>query len=183
MATVISHSVAALAVGKAFAPPAMPPKFWILTAICAALPDVDVITFSFNIRYGDMLGHRGLTHSFPFAVILCLLIVWLFFQEAIAGSLAWFTLLLYFFVVTASHGLLDALTNGGLGVAFFAPFNSNRYFFPWRPIEVSPIGIQPFFSARGAAVLFSELRWIWIPSAVLIAVAGVCRRAFGQDWP
>ena len=41
MATVISHSIAALAMGKVFAPEGMPPKFWILTAVCAALPDID----------------------------------------------------------------------------------------------------------------------------------------------
>jgi len=181
MATVISHSIAALAVGKAFAPTGMPPKFWILTAICAALPDTDVITFSLNIRYGDMLGHRALTHSFSFALVLSLLVVSAFFREVTTGSVASFTLLFYFFVVTASHGVLGATTNGGLGVAFFAPFSSNRYFLPWRPIEVSPIGIQPFFTSRGAAVLWSELKWIWLPSAVLIAAAGACRKAFGQN--
>ncbi len=183
MATVISHSIAALAVGKAFAPPNMPPKFWTLTAICAALPDADVITFSFNIRYGDMLGHRGLTHSFLFALAVSLLIVPIFFRQVTLGSATWFTLLLYFFIVTASHGVLDALTNGGLGVAFFAPFTNNRYFFPWRPIEVSPLGIEPFFTTRVVAVLLSELTWIWLPSGVVIAVSWVYGRKLGQFWP
>ena len=68
----------------------------------------------------------------------------------------------YFAAVTASHGILDALTDGGLGIAFFSPFDTHRYFFPWRPIQVSPIG-PGFFSARGVRVLASELRWIWIP--------------------
>jgi inner membrane protein len=62
--------------------------------------------------------------------------------------------------VIASHGLLDAMTTGGLGVAFFAPFSAERYFFPWRPILVSPIGIERFLSPRGAAVLMSELQWV-----------------------
>ena len=31
-----------------------------------------------------------------------------------------FALVTYFFLATASHGVLDAMTNGGLGVAFFA---------------------------------------------------------------
>src|SRR6267378_8050335 len=44
----------------------------------------------------------------------------------------------FFFLATASHGLLDAMTNGGLGVAFFAPFCDTRYFLPWQPIVVSP---------------------------------------------
>jgi hypothetical protein len=37
------------------------------------------------------------------------------------------------FLATASHGVLDATTNGGLGVAFFSPFDNRRYFLPWRP--------------------------------------------------
>ena len=45
----------------------------------------------------------------------------------------------------ASHGVLDALTDGGPGVAFLAPFDDTRYFFPWRPIRVSPLW-RGFFS-------------------------------------
>jgi len=82
----------------------------------------------------------------------------------------------YFFLATASHGLLDAMTDGGLGVAFFAPFDNHRYFLPWTPIRVSPLGIGRFFTSRGFAVLQSELLWIWVPSAVLLASALLLRR-------
>jgi len=77
---------------------------------------------------------------------------------------------LLFFFITASHGLLDALTDGGLGVAFFSPFNTRRYFFPWRPLHVSPIGAVSFFSPRGVRVLQSELVWVWLPVLVATAV-------------
>ena len=176
MATIISHSIAALAVGKAFAPEGMPPRFWVLTAACAMLPDLDVISFAFGIRYGHMLGHRGITHSFAFALILSCVVVLLFFRDASLFSGYWWFLIAYFFVVTASHALLDALTNGGLGVAFFAPFNNQRYFFPWRPIEVSPIGAEAFMSVRGVQVLLSEIKWIWTPSAVLVVIASIVQR-------
>jgi inner membrane protein len=62
------------------------------------------------------------------------------------------------------------MTDGGLGVAFFAPFTNSRYFFRWTPIRVSPIGISNFLSARGLAVVRSELLWIWLPTVVLAAV-------------
>ena len=83
----------------------------------------------------------------------------------------------FLFVCTMSHGVLDAMTNGGLGVAFFAPFHNERYFFPWTPIRVSPIGVG-FFSARGLATLRSELLWVWGP-CVIAAILGrvVSRRA------
>ena len=175
MPTVITHSVAALALGKAFAPTGMPTKFWLLTAGCAMLPDLDVIAFVFDIRYSHMLGHRGLTHSFPFALVLSPVVVLLFFREVSLFSGHWWILACYFFVVTASHPLLDALTNGGLGVALFAPFSNERYFSPVRPIEVSPIGVDAFLSPWGRRVIISEFKWIWLPSGVLVAVASIYR--------
>ncbi len=63
------------------------------------------------------------------------------------------------------------MTAGGLGVPFFSPFTNARYFFPWCPIRVSPIGLSRFFTERGLEVLQSELLWIWLPSALLAAFA------------
>lgn len=106
-----------------------------------------------------------------FAAILALAVVVLFFKETPRISKQWWALFGYFFFVTASHGVLDALTNGGPGIAFFAPFDNSRYFFPWRPFEVSPLGIEPFLGPRGWAVIVSELKWLWIPSAGLALLA------------
>jgi inner membrane protein len=171
VATVISHGVAAIAISKAFTPGRMPARFWVLSVVCAMLPDIDVVSFSLGIRYSDMLGHRGLTHSLPFALIVGSLAAWLTLQEPSQSGKTWLVFLIYFFIVTASHGVLDAMTNGGIGVAFFAPFSNHRYFLPWRPIEVSPIGLDFFFTSRSLAVLWSEIKWIWIPSALVFAAA------------
>ena len=69
----------------------------------------------------------------------------------------------FLFMSTISHSILDAMTTGGSGVAFFAPFDNTRYFLPWRMIKVSPIGLQKFLSEWGLAVLKSEFIWIGIP--------------------
>jgi inner membrane protein len=144
------------------------------------LPDADVIGFAFGVRYADAIGHRGLSHSFFFAVVVGFIVATLYGEWR--RSRIW--LAAYFALVTASHPLLDALTNGGLGVALFAPVSNERYFFPWRPIDVSPIGAN-FFSDRGVRVLVSELRWIWIPSALFVAAVslGRIRRRAGLDGP
>lgn len=55
-----------------------------------------------------------------------------------------------------SHAVLDALTDGGLGVMMFYPFSESRFFFPWQPLRVSPIGLQGFLRGWGPVVL-SEL--------------------------
>lgn len=178
MPTIFSHSIAALAVGHAVAPSGMPAKFWVASAVCAALPDIDVVSFAFGVRYTDMWGHRGITHSFSFALVLGVVVALLFFREVPILSSYWLLLASYFFIITSSHAVLDALTNGGLGVALFAPFTNDRYFFPWRPIEVSPIGLDAFLSGRGLAVVLSEIKWIWFPSGVIVVAAWFLRRRF-----
>jgi inner membrane protein len=48
------------------------------------------------------------------------------------------------------------MTDGGLGVALLWPFTMRRYFLPWRPIPVAPIGMA-FFSVPGLRVAAVEL--------------------------
>jgi inner membrane protein len=178
MASAFSHAFAAVALGKAYTGKRMPWRFWALAVASAVLPDADVISFGFGIPYGSMFGHRGITHSLPFALAWAFLVVWCEFKQVARFSRRWWGLLAFFFVVTASHGVLDALTNGGRGVAFFAPFSSARYFFPWHGIEVSPISVTQFLSQRGGAVLRSEAKYIWVPCFLLWLGAWLFRKWF-----
>ncbi|MDQ3565897.1 MAG: metal-dependent hydrolase [Pseudomonadota bacterium] len=147
-------------------------KLVLLGAICAVIPDLDVIGFTFGVRYGAVWGHRGLTHSIVFAGLLAA-VTTAFWVQGVPGL--HFSVFLFLFLSTLSHPILDACTDGGLGVAFFAPFRVKRYFFPKRPIAVPPIGIAAFFSARGWQVMKSEFRWIWLPAMVLIALGHVLK--------
>jgi len=165
--TILTHAVSALGLGALFHRREVPGGIWVLGAVCAMVPDLDVIGFPLGIPYGHLLGHRGLSHSLAFAAALAALLVGLFYRRGAPGLGPW-TLGLFLFAATASHGLLDACTDGGLGVAFFAPFANHRFFFPFRPIEVSPIG-RHFFSGRGLEVLKSELLWVWVPAILLAA--------------
>src|SRR6267142_4071486 len=174
MPTIFSHAIFASAVGKVYAPKPMPLRFWVLTATCAMLPDVDAIGFAFGVPYDSMLGHRGLTHSIAFALLVGFVVGMFAFGKPPAGF-GRLQLTLYFTLITLSHPLLDAFTNGGLGVALFAPFSAQRYFFPWRPIEVSPIGMR-FFSVRGLEVLGSEIVWVWLPALLIYLATKMYRR-------
>ncbi len=134
----------------------------VLAVISAILPDVDVVSFKLGYAYEHCLGHRGFTHSILFAVLWSLLASVLFGKK---NKLLFFTVVL---LSTLSHALLDAMTTGGLGVGFFIPFENTRYFFDWRPILVSPIGIKRFFSDWGLRVIISELIWIGLPCVVIL---------------
>lgn len=148
----------------------MPWRFWLLAIGCSAGPDLDVGLHAYGIEYADPWGHRGLTHSLLFASVLAVMLVsWAFRRDAPLLSRCWWALVAFFFAITASHGLLDAFTDGGLGIAFFAPFSETRYFMPWRPLLVSHFGVGSLFTPYGLRVLLSEFVWVWLPIGAVTA--------------
>ncbi|UUY09958.1 metal-dependent hydrolase [Pseudomonas sp. J452] len=171
MTTLISHPLPLLAVGLALGPRIIPPRLLLVGLLFTLLPDADMLAFKLGIAYTDAFGHRGFSHSLlfagltgVFAALACRLLD--------CGPLKAF---IWIALATASHSLLDAATDGGLGVAWLWPWSEQRFFLPWRPIEVSPF-INGFFSQRGLAVLASEARWVWLP-CLLVAVGGLLLRA------
>lgn len=174
MASAFSHAIVALAMGKAFQNKELSWRELFLGAFCSVVPDFDVIGLYVGIQYGDVWGHRGLTHSIVFAALLAASLVAVWYRGK--DMLAMTGIFLYFFLCTLSHGMLDAMTNGGLGVAFFSPFDATRYFFPVRPVLVSPIGVSEFFGEYGVRILASEAIWIWLPSGVAFLMLRVAQR-------
>lgn len=154
MPTILTHPAPAL-LRTWF--PSLPTRVVVAAVIGSMLPDADVIAFALRVPYGSLFGHRGFTHSIFFAVLAALLLTLAMRPPRFAPAFA------FIFACTMSHALLDALTNGGMGVAFFSPFSNQRYFFPWTPIRVSPIG------RLNLRVLASEARWVWL----LVAVLGI----------
>jgi inner membrane protein len=180
MASAFSHAIASVAIGKISLLRKTDMKFWLLGAFCAVVPDADAIGYNMGVPYGSVWGHRGITHSLFFAALLAFAITHFFYRSEKPYSKRWWGLLGFFFMATASHPVLDAMTTGGLGVAFFAPFNNERYFFPFRPIRVSPISISRFFTDRGIEVLKSEFIWVWIPSFILMGIAALVKKLRAQ---
>lgn len=165
MPTILTHAVVPLAMYVASERERVPPQMLAAGLAAAMLPDADVAAFVLHIPYADAFGHRGASHSLLFALMVAAL------GASAAKPLRSNPLQVaaWLFVCTISHPLLDAITSGGLGVALAWPWSDARWFAPWRPIRVSPIGTG-FFSARGMETLLSELRWVWLP---LFAGAGV----------
>ena len=174
MPTFPTHAAAALAIGSVFPRTTLPFGYRVAGAVCAVLPDADVIGFAFGIEYGDFLGHRGFTHSLCFAALMALTVVLIPLGGGAGGARG--SVWLYLFLATASHGVLDAFTNGGLGIALLAPFDTTRYFFPVRPIVVSPIGLAGLVSLRTVRVLASEALFVWLPAAAFAGIVTRLRR-------
>jgi inner membrane protein len=178
MASAFTHAVAAASIGAVFSHRGWPLRFWVLGAVCAIAPDADVVGVPLGIAFGSVFGHRGLTHSLLFAAALAVVVARCSgrIPESVSRPRLW----LYLFLAGASHGVLDALTNGGPGIAFFAPFDNTRYFFPVRPVVVSPLGVRRFFSEWGLRVMESELLWIWLPSLIFVGLVVIVRRRLNR---
>jgi len=161
MPTVLSHPAVPLAVGLALGQHIIPRRLLIAGAVASVVPDLDVIGMHMGMHYPSVFGHRGITHSLLFALAMGLLA---------ALSYAWFETtrpkaFAFIFASTASHGLLDMMTNGGSGIPLWWPLSNDRFTLPWRVIEVSPLSLEPFLNSAGL-ILRSELFWVWLPSVV-----------------
>ena len=178
MPTILTHAVVAGGLGGVLTRfRRMPPLFWLLAAGLSILPDADVIAWPLGIPWGTPWAHRGISHSFPTALLVAFLVARLAHRPL---KLPFFWLWGFYFLAMASHGFLDAFTNGGPGVAFLAPFDDTRYFFPWRPLVVSPIGLD-VLSDWGLRTIVSEMVWVWAPTGVLVGAAWLARpRAAGR---
>ena len=139
-----------------------------LLVALSLLPDVDVVAFALGIPYGAPFGHRGAIHSLTFALLAGMLVwAWATWRRRPAFAIAVTGCL-----VVASHGLLDTLTDGGKGIALLWPFSNERYFAPWRPIPVAPIGARLFSTAGIRLMLYEAL--LFLP---VFLVAGWPRRS------
>lgn len=166
MPTILTHAAVPLALGICLGRQMISPRLMAAGMLAAIVPDADVIGFKFGIAYLDNFGHRGASHSIAFALLLgCL--ASLMAKPLQSSRLTAFCLIA---IATVSHGLLDMCTNGGEGVALFWPLSGQRWFFPWQVIEVSPIALKKVFSARGLAVLLSEIIWVWLPLTLACAL-------------
>jgi inner membrane protein len=163
MPTVLSHPAVPLAVGLGLGGGVVPLRLLLAGVAASVLPDLDVLAFRLGIPYHSALGHRGFSHSPVFAALVGLL--GCCFPGALGASRL--RVFAFLFVSVASHGILDAFTTGGRGVAFLWPFSSERFFAPLQVIAVAPIRIERFFSPWGINVVLSELKWIWAPCAFL----------------
>jgi inner membrane protein len=202
MPTFVGHSMVGLSVcvplqrtplGKVMSFPC-----WLaLMVIVSLLPDLDVLMLRW-FPYSHPLSHRGLGHSLLFALVVAFCIT---MSCNLAGILhgKLFTFILVWLLVASvmgMHGLLDALTDGGLGIGLLSPLNLRRYFFPIRPIPVALLSpadmlspymlhvytvevalFTPFCLAAwlsGADLsgmpIFSAFRW---PAATALVVGGV----------
>ena len=172
MPTVFTHAAIPLVMGIGLGERVISRRLLVAGVVASMIPDLDVLAFRFHIAYADSFGHRGASHSLVFAAWLA--VVARLFARPLKSTRSIGAV--FVGLSAASHGVLDAFTNGGYGAALWWPFSSARVFAPWQVIEVSPLSLRRVFSARGWEVLQSELMWVWLPAMLLGALLVLVRR-------
>jgi inner membrane protein len=161
MPTVISHPAVPLAIAIGLGSGVISRRLLVAGIAASIVPDLDV----YIGPWWGAISHRGVTHTVLFALMCGLAAALL--ARALRATPA--TAFVFVFAATLSHPLLDMCTNGGSGIPLLWPLPHERWFMPFRPIEVSPLGIAPFFSQRGLEVLLSEMKWVWLPALLVAA--------------
>ena len=172
MPTILTHAAVPLALGLGLGAPTISRRLLATGIVASVLPDLDVLAFRFNVAYSDDFGHRGVSHSLLFSLLLASLAV------AFSKNLKASRHTVFWFVAfcAASHGVLDTFTNGGHGVALFWPLSSERFFAPWQVIEVSPLSLRRIASPKGLQVMQSEFLWVWLPATLSFVMLLLVRR-------
>ncbi len=172
MTTLVTHPLLPYTIGKLAG---MPGRVIACGAVLSLLPDADVIVEALIPNLPHALAHRGATHSIAFAVLMALVAMRFAAPQEARFSRPWWGILLYLVLCGVSHGLLDALTHFGDGVAFFWPVVDVRYLFMFQPMQASPF-LNDFFSIWGLRVLMAEAQWIWLPCFAVLLVQATLRR-------
>ncbi|WP_428331640.1 metal-dependent hydrolase [Mucilaginibacter sp.] len=100
-------------------------KAMLFGALAANLPDIDTVFGLFEPGDQALLLHRGITHSISFAILVGLLLAWLFHRWYCSIGFGAFGV--FFCVELGLHDLLDSCTSYGTGL--LEPFVHTRYSF------------------------------------------------------
>jgi len=172
MPSLFGHAVAGLALTSAFHGDRLPRRTWALAATCAMAPDLDWFVSLLNLHRGHVLNHRGAAHSLFGAVVIAALVFLAAYRRDQRRPVVWLCLTL----AALSHGLLDACTSGGVGVALFMPFSETRWACLWQPGWVAPLPLGREHVYTFLDSLWNEAAWIGLPALVVVGWSRLMRQ-------
>lgn len=184
MASLFAHAVVPAVLSRAFVlPDGYARRVAIAGAICGSIPDLDVVTYALEIRANEPLGHRGLFHSLPFALLVALVATAIVCRKLDKRSPAVRSIFVFLLASTAAHGLLDAVTQGEVGVALFAPFSDARLSSPVKLLAACPVGLTEYLGYFGLLSIANELLYAVIPVVLAVSIVRARREDAAETEP
>lgn len=120
----ITHVALGAVVGEALGGKTLGKRAMFIGAIAQSLPDIDSLAVFWLSPADNLLAHRGITHSFFFAVIATLSLAYLGYRTHPTHKFSYLQWTMLFGVEILVHLLLDACN--AYGVGWFEPFNDTR---------------------------------------------------------
>ncbi|HMU09787.1 MAG TPA: metal-dependent hydrolase [Ferruginibacter sp.] len=142
----VTHIALGACVGEAFFERGFGKKAMIWGALAQSIPDIDFIAGLWTSPAGELLAHRGFTHSILFALLIIPAFALTADKVHRPHNIAFRTWILFFAAEVFMHLFIDAFNNYGIG--WFEPFSHARYSF--NTIYVA----DPFFSLWPGIALF-----------------------------
>ncbi|MEO5571640.1 MAG: metal-dependent hydrolase [Bacteroidia bacterium] len=121
----ITHIVLGAAIGEAMLGKKIGKKAMLWGALANSLPDIDVLANFLTNPVNALLIHRGITHSFFFALVISPLLAYIFYKTHLKCSLNYKNWLMFFLVAIIAHDMIDVCTAYGTGL--LEPFSHQRF--------------------------------------------------------
>ena len=121
----LTHIVLGAAIGEAMLGKKIGKKGMLWGALANSLPDIDVLANFFTNPVNALIIHRGITHSFFFALLISPLLAYLLNKKFLDHSLTYKNWLLFFLTAIVAHDVIDLFTAYGTGL--LEPFSHQRF--------------------------------------------------------
>jgi inner membrane protein len=184
VASLFAHAALPLLASRALALPKSHERRALLAGVlCGCLPDLDVVTYALEIRANEPLGHRGLFHSLLASIVLAAVATWFVGRGLDRRGPEHRRVFFFLLFSAASHGVLDALTQGEVGVALFAPFSPVRVASPWKLLPACPVGLTEYLGYFGLLTLANEVLYAAAPVALAVSLVRSRRPELAETEP
>jgi membrane-bound metal-dependent hydrolase YbcI (DUF457 family) len=145
----VAHGLLGATLVAAVRPDAGGRRYYLPLAAGALLANAPDLDFALVFALHSRAWHRGFTHSFSFALVVCLV-----FFFALGGRRA--RAAAGYGLAYASHSVLDFVTTKfGGGVELLWPFSAERFALGWRGLSELPSRLPPAEVARALCVEFA----------------------------
>ncbi|HPH84046.1 MAG TPA: metal-dependent hydrolase [Ferruginibacter sp.] len=145
----LTHIALGACMGEAFAGKKVGKKAMLWGILAQSIPDIDFVTAFWMNTPGNLLAHRGFTHSILFMLIMAVFLALIAEKWHRPHNISFRRWLFFFAAVISGHIFIDAFNNYGVG--WFEPFSHMRISF--NSIYVA----DPFFSIWSAIACIALL--------------------------
>jgi inner membrane protein len=151
-------------IGDAVAGRSLGKKAMFLGAFAQSIPDLDFITTFWLDDADDIINHRGITHSFIFAVMATFTLAGICRYLFRGLSIGWRTWVLLFGLNIATHLFIDSFNAYGIG--WLEPFSSKRFSLHLLFVADPLFSFWPFIACIALFLLkqtsIKRKKWYWV---------------------